>query len=295
MDMSSDEIIDSLDIRFESDKRYYLKIFSAEVSKENGKVIIKSKNMAFSTDHELELENNEMVSLINHLTLTYVCVNGYVIHDAVSTFSWGEFEKVLSLTKKYKIVITYYDDLGESHKDEPNFFNLFDTKEEAFMAALNCAEQTSNTLNGSCVTQGVFSIPEDELYNAKDEIKICCCFNENTEVVTKYNLIMVPPYDEDEPTVWYALRLCCREEKQIEAANHLMFNGYKCFYYKDMLFIPESEYDFTRTILDDRNIEYIILQKILHFFPKITFFDNLRKNIFTFENFVTFFQKFCHI
>ena len=94
--------------------------------------------------------------------------------------------------KKWTYVTTAKDAVGSSISAEyvtDDWLCLFDTKEEAFAYASGYAEEECESLNDGCDPRLSFGVPEDDLYESKDEVKVCCYDeNDDTEVVTRRSI-----------------------------------------------------------------------------------------------------------
>lgn len=66
---------------------------------------------------------------------------------------------------------------------------LFDSKEEAYSCAVEYAEQECESLNEGGDERLSFGVPEDNLYESMDEVKVCCYDEDNdTEIVTRRSI-----------------------------------------------------------------------------------------------------------
>ena len=63
---------------------------------------------------------------------------------------------------------------------------IFETKQEAFDAALKEATDEADLLGEGCDEGISFGIPEDELYSSNEEVQVCCYSDDDdTEIVTR--------------------------------------------------------------------------------------------------------------
>ena len=66
---------------------------------------------------------------------------------------------------------------------------LFDSKKQAYEYAVKSAEEECESLNDGCDPRLSFGVPEDNLYESMDEVKVYCySYDDDTELVTRRSI-----------------------------------------------------------------------------------------------------------